>query len=94
MNLFSFMSKSRRSRPSNTRAHAKPRGPLGHYAGTYESDLFGRLVFVEVDGTPVESVDDLQRLMVAEVIGQRLEVTVVRNGALVDVVLVAAELAS
>jgi S1-C subfamily serine protease len=54
--------------------------------------LPGDLVLV-VDGNPVSTSGDLQRLMVAEVIGRRLEVTVVRNGALVDVVLVAAELA-
>jgi S1-C subfamily serine protease len=53
--------------------------------------LRGDLVLV-VDGNPVSTSGDLQRLMVAEVIGRRLEVTVVRNGALVDVVLVAAEL--
>jgi S1-C subfamily serine protease len=54
--------------------------------------LVGDLVLT-VDGNPVSTSGDLQRLMVAEAIGQRLEVTVVRNGALVDVVLVAAELA-
>lgn len=46
-----------------------------------------------LDGQPVATSGDLQRLMVAEAIGRRMEVTVVRNGALVDVVLVAAELA-
>ncbi len=45
-----------------------------------------------LDGAPVSTSGDLQRLMVAEAIGRRMEVTVVRNGALVDVVLVAAEL--
>jgi S1-C subfamily serine protease len=46
-----------------------------------------------LDGQPVATSGDLQRLMVAEAIGRRMEVTVVRNEALVDVVLVAAELA-
>jgi S1-C subfamily serine protease len=49
-------------------------------------------VVLSVDGTAVSTSGDLQRLMVAEAIGRRMEVTVVRNGALVDVVLVAAEL--
>jgi len=47
---------------------------------------------LSLDGSPVSTSGDLQRLMVAEAIGRRMEVTVVRNGALVDVVLVAAEL--
>jgi S1-C subfamily serine protease len=51
-------------------------------------------VVLTVDGAPVSTSGDLQRLMVAEAIGRRMEVTVVRNGALVDVVLVAAELTS
>ena len=46
-----------------------------------------------LDGQPVATSSDLQRLMVAEAIGRRMEVTVVRNDALVDVVLIAAELA-
>ena len=50
-------------------------------------------VVLTVEGTAVSTSGDLQRLMVAEAIGRRMEVTVVRNGALVDVVLVAAELA-
>lgn len=54
--------------------------------------LPGDLVLT-LDGQPVSTSGDLQRLMVAEAIGRRMEVTVVRNGALVDVVLVAAELA-
>ena len=51
----------------------------------------GDLVLM-LDGEPVSTSSDLQRLMVAEAIGRRMEVTVVRNGALVDVVLIAAEL--
>src|SRR4051812_44867500 len=53
--------------------------------------LPGDLVLT-LDGQEVANSSDLQRLMVAEAIGRRIEVTVVRNGALVDVVLVAAEL--
>ena len=54
--------------------------------------LPGDLVLT-LDRQSVSTSGDLQRLMVAEAIGRRMEVTVVRNGALVDVVLVAAELA-
>ena len=36
-------------------------------------------MIVAVDGTPVETVDDLQRFMVAELIGRRVELTVVRG---------------
>ena len=36
-------------------------------------------MIVAVDGTPVESVDDLQRLMVSELIGRSVTLTVVRG---------------
>jgi S1-C subfamily serine protease len=49
-------------------------------------------LLLTLDGQPVATSSDLQRLMVAEAIGRRMEVTVVRNDALVDVVLTAAEL--
>ena len=56
-------------------------------AGLRAEDLI-----VAVDGRPVEGVDDLQRLMVAEVIGARVALSVVRGGRLVDLSLVPAEL--
>ena len=49
-------------------------------------------LIVEVDGTPIGGVDDLQRLMVAELIGQRLTASVVRAGRLVRLELVPVEL--
>ena len=56
-------------------------------AGLRAEDLI-----VELDGTPIGDVDDLQRLMVAELIGRRLTASVVRAGRLVRLELVPAEL--
>jgi S1-C subfamily serine protease len=50
-------------------------------------------ILVAVDGDPVVTATALQRRMVEDAIGQRLEITVWRNGALVDVVAVPRELA-
>jgi serine protease Do len=47
---------------------------------------------VELDGVPVEGVDDLQRLMVGELIGRSVKVTVVRGGRTLPVELVPVEL--
>jgi S1-C subfamily serine protease len=49
-------------------------------------------VLIAVDGASIPSSTALQRLMVEDAIGRRLEVTVWRNGALVDVVTVPREL--
>jgi S1-C subfamily serine protease len=49
-------------------------------------------VVVSVAGEPVGSTTALQRAMVEEAIGRRLEITVWRNGALVDVIAVPREL--
>ena len=43
-------------------------------------------------GTPVEKAQDLQRLMFAEAIGKPFAITVMRNGALVDVIAQPSEL--
>ena len=51
-------------------------------------------LLVAVGGTPAASSGELQRLMVADAIGKRVEITVWRNGALVDAVVVPRELAS
>ena len=51
-------------------------------------------VLVSAAGKPVTSAQDLQRLMFAEAIGKPLEITVLRNGALVDVIAEPAELAA
>jgi S1-C subfamily serine protease len=56
-------------------------------AGVRAEDLI-----VEVDGTPIGGVDDLQRLMVAELIGRRVSARVVRAGRLVQLELIPAEL--
>jgi S1-C subfamily serine protease len=58
-------------------------------AGLKAGDLL-----VAVGGTPAASSGELQRLMVADAIGKRVEITVWRNGALVDAVAVPGELAS
>jgi S1-C subfamily serine protease len=45
-----------------------------------------------VDGVPLGDAQSLQKRLFADAIGQRVEVTVLRNGALVDAVAVPAEL--
>jgi S1-C subfamily serine protease len=50
-------------------------------------------VVVAVDGRPVMSSTALQQRMVADAIGRRVEITVWRNGALVDVIAIPRELA-
>jgi S1-C subfamily serine protease len=47
---------------------------------------------VAVDGQPAATATELQRLMVEDAIGRRLEITVWRNGALVDVLAIPREL--
>jgi S1-C subfamily serine protease len=56
-------------------------------AGLRPEDLI-----VDVGGTSVEGVDDLQRLMAAELIGERVTTTVVREGRTSTVELVPVEL--
>ncbi len=51
-------------------------------------------MIVAVDGTPVETVDDLQRLMVGELIDRAIAVRIVRQGRLTDVDLRPVELES
>jgi S1-C subfamily serine protease len=60
--------------------------PAGR-AGLHPEDLI-----VAVDGEPMGDVGDLQRLMVAERIGQGIEVEVVREGALIKLDLIPREL--
>jgi S1-C subfamily serine protease len=45
-----------------------------------------------VDGQPLGDAQSLQRLLFEESIGRRMEITVLRSGALVDAVAVPAEL--
>ena len=56
-------------------------------AGLRAADLI-----IAVDGDPISDVGDLQRLMVAERIGNALEVEVVRDGAALSLKLVPREL--
>ena len=49
-------------------------------------------IIVAVEDTPVEGVDDLQRLMAGELIGSRVPATVVREGVRLTVELVPVEL--
>jgi S1-C subfamily serine protease len=50
-------------------------------------------ILVAIDGRVVATSTDIQALMVEGTIGRRVEVTVWRNGALVDVVAIPRELA-
>ena len=58
-------------------------------AGLRAGDLL-----VSAAGNPVQKAQDLQRLMFSEAIGQPLAITVMRNGALVDVIAEPSELVS
>jgi S1-C subfamily serine protease len=51
-------------------------------------------LLVSAAGHPVQKAQDLQRLMFSEAIGQPLAITVMRNGALVDVIAEPSELVS
>ena len=46
-----------------------------------------------VNGTSLDDAQSLQKRLFADAIGQRLEITVLRNGALVDAVVTPTELA-
>jgi S1-C subfamily serine protease len=56
-------------------------------AGLRAGDLL-----VSAGGSPVSTAQDLQRLMFAEAIGHPMAITVMRNGALVDVIAEPSEL--
>lgn len=63
-----------------------PGGPAAR-AGLKPEDLI-----VDVAGSPVEDVGDLQRLMVAELIGTRVALTVLRRGEAVELEMIPDEL--
>jgi S1-C subfamily serine protease len=65
-----------------------PDGPAAR-AGLRVGDIL-----VSAAGKPVTTAQDLQRLMFAGAIGRPLEITVLRNGALVDVIAQPSELAA
>ena len=67
-------------------AEVVPGGPASR-AGLRPGDLL-----LSAAGKPVAAAQDLQRLMFAEAIGKPLAITVMRNGALVDVIAEPAEL--
>ena len=58
------------------------------------SGLRCEVMIVELDGTPVSGVDDIQRLMDDRMIGREVRVVVVRGGALVELALLPSELPS
>ena len=51
-----------------------------------DSGLHAGDLLIAVDGDPLRDAQSLQKRLFAEAIGSRLEVTVLRNGALVDVI--------
>ena len=63
-----------------------PDGPADR-AGLRPEDLI-----VELDGTPIEGMDELQRIVVSELIGRAVRAKVVRNGAERELELVPDEL--
>jgi S1-C subfamily serine protease len=67
-------------------AYVEPGSPAER-AGLHAGD-----VLLWAERKPVESAQDLQRLMLADAIGNPLHLTVVRNDAMVDVVAVPTEL--
>jgi S1-C subfamily serine protease len=79
--------RERFGRPSGLRvAEVVPDGPATR-AGLRAGDLL-----LSAAGHPVEKAQDLQRLMFSEAIGRPLAITVMRNGALVDVIAEPSEL--
>jgi S1-C subfamily serine protease len=64
-----------------------PGSPAGS-AGIYLDDTI-----VSAGGQPIETVQALQRLMLGPAIGRRLQITVIRRDAMVDVITVPTELA-
>jgi serine protease Do len=56
-------------------------------AGLRAEDLI-----LEVDGAPIETVDDLQRLMAGDLIGRAVQTTVFREGRTLSLELVPVEL--
>jgi S1-C subfamily serine protease len=75
-------------RPNSLRVAEVVPGSPAAQAGLRAGDLL-----LSAGGQPVQKAQDLQRLMFSEAIGRPLAITVMRNGALVDVIAEPAELA-
>src|SRR5580700_3484468 len=73
--------RERFGRPSGLRVAEVVSGGPADRAGLHPGDLL-----ITAGGRPVQKAQDLQRLMFGEAIGQPLAITVMRNGALVDVI--------
>jgi serine protease Do len=65
---------------------------VGEGSPAAEASLRPEDLIVDLNGQPVEGVDDLQRLMAGELIGQKVVLTTVREGRLRSVELVPVEL--
>jgi S1-C subfamily serine protease len=57
-----------------------------------QSGLLAGDLVLAIDGTPLGDAQSLQKRLFADAIGRRMEVTVIRNGALVDAVVLPSEL--
>ncbi len=79
--------RERFERPNGLRVAEVVAGGPADQAGLRAGDLL-----VSAGGRPVQKAQDLQRLMFSEAIGQPLAITVMRNGALVDVIAEPSEL--
>ncbi|MBV9384570.1 MAG: trypsin-like peptidase domain-containing protein [Streptosporangiaceae bacterium] len=79
--------RERIGRTTGLRVAEVVQGGPAERAGLRPGDLL-----LSAGGQPVATAQDLQRLMFADAIGRRLPVTVMRNGALVDVIAEPAEL--
>jgi S1-C subfamily serine protease len=73
--------RERFGRPNGLRVAEVVSGGPAARAGLRPGDLL-----LSAGGRPVQKAQDLQRLMFGEAIGQPLPITVLRNGALVDVI--------
>ena len=78
---------SRTGQPTALRVVEVVEGSPAAASGLRAGDLV-----LAVSGTPLGDAQSLQRLMFEESIGTRMEITVIRNGALVDAVVVPSEL--
>ena len=79
--------RQRLGRTTGLLVHQAVPGSPAERAGLRTGDLL-----LTADAKPVTAAQDLQRLMFAEAIGRPLPITVMRNGALVDVIVEPVEL--